>query len=250
LVVLKDAESLPPSYRQGVFSYLQTPRQTSVFVIESTSPVIKGEFLLEISRYATLSYYRRLTDSDLNVWLSKKANLYGKKISIEAVRAIKENLPNDLMTLSSNMDSIILYIGKRSSITKEDVENVIGISPSHTAFDLIDTIARKDAKNALRIFAYLKKDKKRETELLGLLAWNARLLLRAKELLRIKDKLEVRRDLGLKPQVFGQLVQNASGFKRGEIFALLDEILKADVDIKTGMPPATVIERLIVKMCF
>lgn len=249
LVVLKDADSLPPAFKQSVISYLRSPKESSVLVIESTAPVIKGEFLLEASKLAHLVYYRRLTDSELNVWLAKKAGSSLKKISPEAINAIKENLPNDLRILSSHMDNIVLYIGKRHLITSEDVDKVIGVSPSHTAFDLIGSIEKKDVKKALHTFSSLKKDRKKETELLGLLAWNARMLLRTKELLKIKNRLEIQRDLGLHSRAFGQMAQYASGLKKGEILTLLDEILKADLEIKTGAPSRLVMERLLVKMC-
>jgi len=249
LVVLKEADSLPAPLRQSILLYLRNPKHSSVFIIESPTPAIKGEFLLEASRLAQLAYYRRLTDSGLNTWLREKAASSGKKISLEAVREIKENLPNNLRIFSSNMDNIILYIGKEPLITREAVRKVIGISPSHTAFDLIGSIEKRDAKRALCIFSSLKRDRKKETELLGLLAWWARMLLRIKELLSIKQTSEIRRDLALSPRVFDQIVKYASGFRKNEILNLLDEILGADLDIKTGMPPRLAIEKLIVKMC-
>ena len=249
LVVLKDADSVAASFKKSILSYLEKPRPSSVFVIESPLPSIKGQFLLEASKRAHLAYYRRLTDSSINTWLVQKASSSGKKIAPDAIKAIKESLSGDLKTLSSNMDMIILYIGKRALITKQDVENVVGFSPFCTAFDLIGAIIRKDARKALEVFSFLKKDKKREIELLGLLAWNARMLLRIKEFLEIKGQLEMRKDLGLSPRMFDKVLQNAARFKKTQVLFLLDELIKADVGIKTGEGSALVMERLIAKMC-
>lgn len=249
MVVLKDADVVPLPVKEAVLSYLRNSKEASVFVIESSLPVIKGEFILAVSKMAHLVYCRRLKDAEIDAWLVKKAHSHGKKISPEAIKAVRENIPNDLRILSSNMDNIILYAGARQSVEKGDVDSVVGISPSHSAFDLIDRIEKKDIKGALRIFSVLKRDRKRETELLGLLGWNARTILRAKALLKIRNKEEVRRDLGLNPRTFDQIVRYASSFKKDEIFTLMDEILGADIDIKTGMPPAVIIEKLIVKMC-
>jgi len=248
LVVLKDADSLALSEKESVISYLRSPKNSSLFIIESPHPFIKGGFLLEASKHAHLVYYRRLTESGLSAWISKKAGLSGKKISLDAIGAVKESLPNDLRLISSNMDNIILYIGKKTFITKQDVEAVIGRSPLHTAFDLIESIEKKDVKKALTVFSSLKKDRKKEVELLGLLSWNARMFLRVKELLSIKNRMEVRRDLALSPRKFDQVVKYASRFKKKEILALLDEVLASDLEIKRSSP-APVIERLIVKMC-
>jgi len=249
LVVLKDADSSPAPLKQSILFYLRNPKESSIFIIETKLPVIKGEFFLEASKLAHLVYYRRLTDSGVNAWLVKKAGLSGKKISAEAIYTIKENLPNNLRILSSNMDNIVLYIGKRPLITKQDVEKVIGSSPLHTAFDLIGSIEKRDAKSALHIFSVLRKDRKRETELLGLMAWNVRMLLRTKSLIKIQGKIEMRRFLGLSPMRVEEFLRQAHNFKKDRIFTLQDEILKADLDIKTGLSPTMVIEKLIVKMC-
>jgi DNA polymerase-3 subunit delta len=249
LIVLRDADSLPTSFKQSTISYLRNPKESSVFVIESAEPAIKGEFLLEASRLAHLVYHRRLRDSDINVWLIKKASSSGKKILPEAINAIKESLPNDLRILSSAMDNIILYVGRRVLITKQDVEKVIGLNPLHTSFDLIDSIEKRDVRRALCIFFFLRNDRKKETELIGLLAWNARMLLRIKELLKIKNKIDIRRDVGLHFTAFEHISRYASGFKKSDILKLLDEILKADLQIKTGASSTLVIEQLIIKMC-
>ncbi|MFC1667470.1 DNA polymerase III subunit delta, partial [Candidatus Omnitrophota bacterium] len=104
LVVLKDADSLPAAGKESVLFYLRNPKKTSLFIVESSLPVIKGGFLLDLSKVSHLVYFRRLTDSGINTWLVKKAGLSGKKISLEAIKTIKDNLRNDLRTFSSNMD--------------------------------------------------------------------------------------------------------------------------------------------------
>ncbi len=249
LIVLKDADSLPAADKKSILSYLRNPRESSVFVIESASSFIKGEFLLEASRLARLVYFRRLPDTSVDTWLDKKANMYGKRILPDAIKFIKESLPNDLRMLSLSMDNVILFVGRESIITKEDIEKVVGKNPAHTSSDLIDSIAEKNIRRSLGIVFSLKRDKKKETELLGLLGWNARMLLRVKELLTIKNNIEIRQGLALNPRSFDRIVRQADRLERSQILALLDELLKADIDIKTGMPMEAAIERLIVKMC-
>ncbi|MBU1006248.1 MAG: DNA polymerase III subunit delta [Candidatus Omnitrophica bacterium] len=249
LVVLKDADSLLAAFKESVLLYLQNPKASSIFVIGSPAPKIKEGFLLKASKLAHLVYYNRLYGSGLDAWITNKAGASGKKIAIDAINAIKEALPNDLMVLSSSMDSIILYTGARDLITKRDVENIAGSSPSHTAFDLMGSIVKRDAGKALKIFSSLKRDKKKETELLGLLAWNARMLLRIKEFLKIKGTGEMRKDLGLSPRMFDQMIRYATAFKKVQVLTLLDEIIRADKDIKTGERSNLAIERLIAKTC-
>ena len=86
--------------------------------------------------------------------------------------------------------------------------------------------------------------------LLGLLSWQFRMLLRVKELLKIRTKQEIQKELNLYNTKFDQMSRYAANFKRQEIIRLLKEILKADNDIKTGeASPRFTLEKLILKMC-
>jgi DNA polymerase-3 subunit delta len=250
-VILKDADSLQDSDKESVLFYLRNPRDSSIFVIDSKSSKIKEGFMLEASKLTKLVRSARLMDSDINIWISKQVRLAGKKISVDAVKLIKENLPNDLHVLSSSIANLILYAGKRPDITKQDVEKVIYVAPLKSSFDLLDAIEKKDVKLALNIFTSIQKYKKRETELLlGLLSWQFRMLLRVKELLKIRSRFEIQKELSLYNTKFDQMARYAARFKRQEIIKFLEEILKADSDIKTGEAlPRFALERLILKMC-
>ncbi len=251
-VILKDTDSLPESDKASVLFYLQNPRDTSIFVMDSKANKIREGFILEASKLARLVRTAKLTDSELASWISKKARVSGKRISVDAINLIKENLPNDLYVLSSAMDNLILYTGTRPDIKRQDVEKVIYVAPMKTSFDLLDAIEKKDAKRAMNIFAGIQRYKKKDTELLlGLLSWQFRMLLRVKELLRIKNnRMEIQKELNLFNTKFDQMIRYATKFKRQEIIRLLGEILKADSDIKTGDAlPKFSLERLIIEMC-
>lgn len=250
-VILKDADSLSDSDKESVLFYLKNPKDSSIFIMDSKAIKIKEGFILEASKLAKLMRLARLTDSEINIWISKQVKTAGKKISADAINLIKENLPNDLLILSSSVDNLILYAGKRPDITRHDVEKVIYVAPLKTSFDLLDAIEKKDVKRALNIFTSIQKYKKREAELLlGLLSWQFRMLLRVKELLKIRNKLEIQKELNLYNTKFDQMSRYATRFKRQEIIRLLGEILKADSDIKTGETfPKFTLEKLILKMC-
>ena len=65
LVVLKDADSLSAPNAKCVLSYLENPKETSIFVIESRLAAIKGGFILDLSKLAHLVYFRKLKIVDM-----------------------------------------------------------------------------------------------------------------------------------------------------------------------------------------
>jgi DNA polymerase III delta subunit len=250
-VILKDVDALSDSDKESVLFYLRNPKNSSIFVIDSKASKIKEGFTLEASKLTKFVRSVRLTDSEINIWISKRVYTAGKRISADAINLIKENIPNDLHTLSSIVDNLILYIGKRHDITRFDVEKVIYVAPLKTSFDLLNAIEKKNVMSALNIFTSIQKYKKREAELLlGLLSWQFRMLFRVKELLKIRNKLDIQKELNLYNTKFDQMSRYATRFKKQEIIRLLGETLKADSDIKTGEAlPKFTLERLIIKMC-
>ncbi len=249
LVVLRDADSLSSQQKEVVINYLKNPGESSVLVVESPATSIKNAFLLDVSRMARPVYFRRLTDSRLENWISERAGTCGKKIDPDALKTLKDNLPNDLRAISENMDNLLIYTGKRTVISRQDVEKLVGVSSSHKAFDLINAVEARDTGVALRVFSSLTRDRKKETELLGLLAWNIRMILRVKGLSRTRNRTEIRKELGLNPRTFNNISSYASNFKSSRLLMLWKEIVKSDSEIKKGGHAAFILERLIVRMC-
>ena len=92
-VILKDADSLSESDKESVLFYLKNPKDTSIFAMDSKAARIKEGFILEASKLAKLVRSARLTDPEINAWISKMVRTAGKKISADAINLIKENLP-------------------------------------------------------------------------------------------------------------------------------------------------------------
>jgi DNA polymerase-3 subunit delta len=250
MVVLKDVDSLPDSGKESVLLYLKKARDTSIFIIDSRSNVIRGEFLLEASKLAELCYCRKLTEGELDKWLAKRSLSYGKKITQEAINLIKGNLSHELSILDASIVNLSLYVDKRPGITVSDVERLISVNPLNDSFDLLNAIGKKDANKALVILNSLQKQKKKEIEFLGLLSWQFRMLLRVKGLVNIKTKADICKEIGIYYKKLDELIQYSAKFQKKQIAGFLKDILKADEDIKTSSFPARMIlERLIVRMC-
>lgn len=250
LIVLKDADSLPESGKESVLLYLKNPRDTSVFIIDSRSNVIRGEFLLEASKSAELCYCRKLTEGELDKWLAKRSIANGKKITQDAINRIKGNLSHELSILDAGILSLSLYIDKRPVITAADVEKLISINPLSDSFELLNAIGRKNANQALVILNSLQKQKKKEIEFLGLLSWQFRMLLRVKALVNNRNKAEICKEIGIYYKKLEELIQYSAKFQKKQLTGFIKDMLKADEDIKTSALPARLIlEKLIIKMC-
>lgn len=78
----------------------------------------------------------------------------GLSITPLASTLLIEHIGNDLNRIESELDKVVLNLGKRKTITEDDIEKYVGISKEYNAFALQKAIAKKDKRNAMKIIQY------------------------------------------------------------------------------------------------
>ncbi len=251
VVIIKDIDELNPLGRELLASYLKSPQRFSCLILDSKSSKIQNGFLLEVSKHSKVIYCRSLRDEELDGWIFKRVRGLGKRITNEAVSVIKDNLSSDLMVISRLIENLNLYTGNRQQITKEDVERLAGKGVQNTTFELVDAIGSKDKSLAFQILSNLLKERKRETEILGFIAWHLKRIEKIKHLIKVRDKYAICRELNLNYRNFEKLSQQTKNFTTKRIRNLYNRLLDIDVAIKTGrtQSPSLLLEGLIVELC-
>ncbi len=251
VVIIRDVDELAQFQKELLISYLESPQRFSCLILDSKSSKIQNGFLLEVSKHSKVVYCRPLRDEELDNWIFKKVRSFGKRITNEAISSIKENLSSNLMMVSRLLENLSLYIGSRQQITKEDVEKLAGRALGNTTFELVDAMGSKDERLTFQILSNLLKERKRETELLGFIAWHLKRIEKIKHLMRVRDRYSICRELGLNYRNFEKLSQQAKNFTIKRIRSIYNRLLDIDWAIKTGrtVSPSLLLERLIVELC-
>ena len=109
-----------------------------------------------------------ISEREVPVWLKAKSGARGIELSDAAADYLIGTIGTDLGLLSSEIEKCAL-LGK-TTVEKEDIEEIIEGKRNYNAFALVDAIRAKDTEGAFRIYRVLK-----ETEdpysLLGALNW-------------------------------------------------------------------------------
>jgi DNA polymerase-3 subunit delta len=175
----------------------------------------------------------------------------GKTIDKDAVvllAELKGHLPTDL---SGELEKLITFTGDRKSITVFDVEDLVGRSVMASAFDLSWEIGRKDASAALRLATDLTRSGTRPYEIIGILSWHLKRVLRA---LGLREKgrsdNEIAIELGINRRDADTFFRQLKTFDVKGVRSKIKALLSADLDIKrTRYDQGIVLELAIIRLC-
>ncbi len=152
--VPKKEEKLSSAEEALLKSYLSSPcEKTILFLvfnqkIRGDSPLLK--FFQSLSKKnISIKEIQPLKGRDLYAWIKKQIQKEGKNIEHEACQRLVEFAGNDLRRLSSELNKLVTFIGKRDRIGLEDVEKVSGWVKPFIDWEIINSLEEADYKKCV-----------------------------------------------------------------------------------------------------
>ncbi len=170
--------------------------------------------------------FKPLKDYEIKNWIKKFAGSLNIEFAGDALNYMASNSGNDLWKLDGEIEKIAAYKIK-GVVIKSQVEELVIPNAAYNVFELTDALAKKNKKKAILAVDRALDNGEKPVEILGLLAWQVRNLLRFKYALRFPD-------LNLHPFVLEKLKETARFFSREELVLAISKIIDLDLKIKTG----------------
>ncbi|MCM8761370.1 MAG: DNA polymerase III subunit delta [Candidatus Omnitrophica bacterium] len=250
IAIVKNAESLPSTLKTGLINYIKKPAPFTCLVLDAADDSFIKPYH-EVARYMNIRYFGDMTGRELVCWMNDFLGSLGKSIDADAVSILTELHGTDMLMLAQELEKLAAFAGKRRSITAADVEEVAGRSLTRSAFAITRAIDKRKTAEAMRICSELVKSGKKEFEIIGLLCWHFKRMMRAKILhskgvgyYAIAEALKIaKRDQN---EFFKQL----SAMRIADIKSKITFLLEADLEIKkTKTDPRLVLDLAVIRLC-
>ncbi|MCX5781128.1 MAG: DNA polymerase III subunit delta [Elusimicrobia bacterium] len=256
LVILKNAQKLKAGDSEKISEFLKAPVASTCFVIMWTDKVgrdAKSRALFNIAEEnGSIVEFKRIYDNELPQWIQRKVAQHGKKIHSEASLLLAQESGSNLLDLNNEIEKLILFVGKKTEITDEDVELVSGHTKTANLNRLAEVLESKSLESALKITEELLREGEEPIKILFRIYWIVRRFLLAKSLLE-EEKAgapEIRQALRLHNYFDRNFFQNLKKFSLNSLENSIGLILQADLEIKTSARPAKLIfDELIFVLC-
>ena len=160
VVLLKEAQQMRDI--EKLESYVENPMLSTVFVVSYKNKKIDGrtKFARILKEKAILISTKKIYDNQLPEWIQGLADSKGLSVSAKAVALLADHIGNDLTRIENEIEKISVNLGKRKSITEEDIEEFVGVSKEFNVFELQSALAKKDLAKAIRIIQYFEANPK------------------------------------------------------------------------------------------
>ena len=157
LVVVRGVCDLKKDARIALDRYLASPAADLVLVLTDAADAGKPDRAL-LDR-ATALEFAPLSEKDLEAWIAHQAAEHGTAITAPAAALLHSAVGNDLPALAAEIDKLASYASGRE-IDEAAVSAIVGVRRGETMGDLLDAIARRDAREALALLPHVLEQPK------------------------------------------------------------------------------------------
>lgn len=151
---MRDVEKLEP--------YIENPLASTILVVSYKEKKLdaRKKFTKLVKENGVLLTTKKMYDRELPEWTQNLVHEKGLTITPKALGLVVDHIGNDLTRIENEIDKLSLNLGKRKSITEEDIEEYIGVSKDYNVFELQSALASKNLSKSIQIIQYFEANPK------------------------------------------------------------------------------------------
>ena len=250
-VLVKRAEGLSAVAGEVLLPYIQNPCPSTCLIFTGTKVDHRKKFFTELKKHGALVEFKRVYDNKLPAFIQSESTVHGKPIDSPAADLLAFLIGNNLQELSSQIEKLVVFAGRRPRISLEDVRSVASSSKAFTVFELARFLCVRDLPNALRSLDTLFRNGEDTPMMIGALSRHFRQLWRVREMIdRKAAKPDIAREAGINPYFLDDMITQARNFARKDLRNIFTELYRCDLASKTGGgQPYTLMHGLVTGIC-
>lgn len=163
LIILKEAQEMRGL--KDIKPYIEKAVPSTILVIcyKHKKLNLNSGFGKALKAKATILEAKKLYDNQVGDWIQKELKQRGMSIAPDAAELMAENLGTDLSKVSNALDKLQLNLPPKSTISKEEIEQHVGISKDYNVFELQRALGQGDVLKANRIVNYFAADPRKNS---------------------------------------------------------------------------------------
>lgn len=256
VIVLKEVDHLRTEEWKAILVYLEAPSPTTCLICIADKLDHGNRGLQRIDQIGKVLRFAPPRHEEerqrwCQRWMRERTRQQGKSLSPEAEMLLFSLQGPDLFRLGQEVDKLCLFVGDRRQIDLEAVEALVGHGRVHGIFELTRAVSQRDLEGALFCVRQLLEKGEEPLRILGMLARQVRLLLRAKELLtQSRPPGEISRLLGIPRPFLPEILEGAKNSSLPRLEQGFVRLLKLDQQLKSwGRGQHLYLELAIIDLC-
>jgi DNA polymerase-3 subunit delta len=238
LVLVTESETIKSEDLSAFEAYLKKPNPTTVlvFVFDQVDTRLKFQKLLDSQ--AVFYKFDHPKEREMLSLIKSRGKLRGLHINDEAALSLFLEIGNSLLMLDRALEKLELSSDGKA-VTSQQIREQVAQTAYQDAFVLARAVVLKDRVQVAKSLCELKKAQEMPLKLLGLLAWQFRVVLKARLLL---DDKRSSSEIGSKLNLFGDrldfVLRAARLLDTPAQISRLTSLLELDRALKSSRVPA------------
>ena len=160
VVLLKEAQQMKDIDK--LEAYIENPLASTIFVVSYKEKTLdkRTKLYKTIKKDGEVFTSEKIRDYKMAEWVKDYVSQQEFEMTPKAIALLVEFVGNDLSRVTNELEKITVNLGKRKSITEDDIEKYVGISKEYNAFELQNALAVKDMAKAIKIIQYYESNPK------------------------------------------------------------------------------------------
>jgi len=242
--------------RDALLAYLaELPETTDLALVEAESVPRNERSFKEVARLAEAGRAEIVPceapeERDLPEWVLRRARQKGGVIEREAAFDLATSIGRNLRLLDSELDKLITYRSGAGPIRREDVRLLTPYTQEANIFDMVDAIGQQNGPKAVRLLRELVRDGAAPLYLLSMIVRQFRILVQVADQMSLgRGKDEIAKAIGLHPFPTQKAMEQCRHWRMHDLEQAYDQLLGADLAIKTGkLPDDLALDLLVIEL--
>ena len=217
-------------------AYLKRPSESSIVIFVADEFDKRRKVAKVLIDYATVVEFADLIDDDLIAWATARVKDAGSEMDQRGLRLLVSLVGPDVRRLTIEIDKLSTAALPERFISSELIESLVANSREVSNFDLTDQLFAGRKKEALKTLNKILDDGSEPLALLGLISYNVRRLLMAKEAMaQGLARGEVARIAKLRYSDQEAFLAAARRTDAGKLAGAIRRLAETDLAIKTSI---------------
>ncbi len=217
--------------------YLESPvdYSTIVFIAPYEKLDERKKLTKLFRKTAAVAECNPVKSEEVDRWIHGMAEQLHITVESAAIEVLLREQTSNLQMLENELTKMALYVGENGAVTKEVAEELVSHTTNSSSLRLVDAVMERKLHQAVAIYKDLEKLKEEPIALIGLLAYQFRMILRVK-LLKAKgySQGQIQKNLSVHPYVVKVALSRESQFTIPRLHKIIDNLANADAVMKQG----------------
>lgn len=217
--------------------YLSQPADYSTLILIAPYEKVDGrkKITKQVKKHAVTIECNSLKGNDLQRFMKSIVKQEGIEVTTDTYALLENEFQFDLYMLQKEINKLALYVGEGATVTKEIAEQLISPSRQFNGLQFADAVLKRDLAQAVKIYKELEKMKEEPIGLIALLAYQFRVILQVKLMLKKGYPMDrLKAELKVHPYVVQLAVERSRYFTYETLQSMMHVLTEADANIKRG----------------